>query len=676
MKNVMLFQALIIASLLLLWTSFALAEEDNPNKTTEPTEEKTEESDTKAPVVDSDKEKAVEPDKDGDKEKEKAVEPDKDVSTEKEKEKEDNRPEIRPKKIKKNSNADLKKEAIKEVAQSNQPTPDTFKPTRTVDENKLKSLTTTTSYPYIEHHGYMRFRPDLFINMDLGTKGTSPIPPPGEADQDNIDEGVGDSEASVLAGANMRFRYEPTIHIFEDLRIHVTMDILDNMLLGSSPDGLLGSKRFDVPLGTFTGGQAPETPKDSLRDSVRIKRLYGVINTFFGTIMAGRIGSNWGLGILANSGGGWDPLSQEHKCLDCDFGDSVDRVVFITRVFGIYVGFLLDFPDEGTTSEQSNQPFGQPYDMDQSDDVDEYVLTIFQRPLSNEEKELRQKKLKEDRKPVFDWGLYAVYRKQENTSESMPRSYDNTAVSLELRDAWALIPDVWVRLLWEPKPKVKFRLELEAAMIVGNIKQVKNNPDAEPGTLERDLMQFGVALEADLRIEQMLFSIYGGFASGKNSKGFGILDYNNVDNFEKDGRDVTNFKFDRNYQIGMIMFREIMGAITNAIYINPRFEYDFPTKNEDTFGFRVEAILGIAANKEATPSGEGLLGFEGNVSIFWKEKGKFLADLSYGIFIPGTAFDAVAGEPTANQVYWGAQILSNKEAELAHTIQARLIWMF
>ena len=41
-----------------------------------------------------------------------------------------------------------------------------------------------------------------------------------------------------------------------------------------------------------------------------------------GLIAAGRMPNHWGLGILANSG----------DCIDCDFGDSVDRLMGVFNV--------------------------------------------------------------------------------------------------------------------------------------------------------------------------------------------------------------------------------------------------------------------------------------------------------------------------------------------------------
>ena len=66
----------------------------------------------------------------------------------------------------------------------------------------------------------------------------------------------------------MRFLLAPTINLSEEVRVNAELYFLDNMVLGSTPDGLTGQgKRFDVPLAAFSGGQQPET---ALRDSIRV----------------------------------------------------------------------------------------------------------------------------------------------------------------------------------------------------------------------------------------------------------------------------------------------------------------------------------------------------------------------------------------------------------------------
>jgi hypothetical protein len=57
----------------------------------------------------------------------------------------------------------------------------------------------STSFPYVEWHGYFRFRADAFSNLDLNTEGTSPILPPveallGSSGSSVPDDDAGDSE--------------------------------------------------------------------------------------------------------------------------------------------------------------------------------------------------------------------------------------------------------------------------------------------------------------------------------------------------------------------------------------------------------------------------------------------------------------------------------------------------
>jgi len=54
-----------------------------------------------------------------------------------------------------------------------------------------------------------------------------------------------------------------------------------------------------------------------------VKRVWAKVNTQLGELVFGRMGYHWGLGVLHNDG----------NCLDCDFGDTYDRVAFSPRDF-------------------------------------------------------------------------------------------------------------------------------------------------------------------------------------------------------------------------------------------------------------------------------------------------------------------------------------------------------
>lgn len=551
------------------------------------------------------------------------------------------------------------------------------------------------TYPYIEHDGYFRFRADMFYRLHLGTIGTGangetitttgfypPLTrnkvnadPKSQLDSDTRDE-------NTIAGANIRFRYSPTIHVADWLRVKSTFDVLDNIVLGSTPD--YAYLRPDSPLVLFAGGQAsPEAGRNALVDAVRVKEAYAEINAIFGLLRAGRMASHWGLGILANGG----------TELDSDYGDYVDRVLLVTRLYGIYIGVAWDFVGEGLIAQDTDQYFGQPHDADQQDDVLEVVATVFQRPMTQEEKDQRQQLLTVDRAPAFDWGVYTVYRQQNFDAISdnqptyaptvtgatgfptvntvTPETYDK--FKFVKRNGWAVIPDLWLKFEWQPTFGQRLLIELEAAFIYGEVDQTVDNPE---DAKKKTITQWGGVLKSSYETGGLLVGLEAGVASGDDAEYFGVLDRVNF----AAGKDasaggggtvtnekITNFKFDKNYYVDLIMFRELIGAVTNAYYVKPSVQYDLFDSADDALGGRVDIITAFAMEKEATPGNEAWYGIEFDASLFYEEKNKFRADLAWGTFVPGGAFDLPAGFNGATNAIG---------AEFAMTLQGRIFLMF
>jgi uncharacterized protein (TIGR04551 family) len=516
------------------------------------------------------------------------------------------------------------------------------------------------SYPWIESHGYLRMRADLFLNFDLDTydeglnRGSSPYDPP---------ENGGESQAS----ANIRLRYQPTVHVSETLRIKGTFDVLDNLVLGSTPDGgaIGGSRGYvsrpDVPTETFSGSQrVPESGINGYRDSVRVKHLWGEWKTPVGLLTFGRMQSHWGLGLLANSG----------NCLDCDFGDSVDRIMGVTKLFGTYLALGWDFPSEGFVGypgmhDNLNQGAGQAFDLDQRDDVNEWVLAIFRKPITQEEQEHRKRDLNELRKPVFDWGVYNVIRNQAKAIEgtgSLPAAGPGDVNNLN-SDTFVYIPDVWLNWEYRPAKDTRYHVQFEAAGIIGSIDEVPigaiqskdvsvclddsftvdNCPAGELiSPRKRDITQWGYALEFDAQHGKIHWGVHQGAASGDSTDGFGVLDRLPLDSTssrDANDQEINNFKFDRDYHVDLIMFREVIGAVTNAAYIKPWIGYNFVQTDREAWGFKVSGIYGHALEADATPGNEASLGFEADLELFVEEFDRFKWSISYGLWVPGAAFN-------------------------------------
>ena len=540
------------------------------------------------------------------------------------------------------------------------------------------------TFPWLEHHGYFRFRADLFYNGHLHkpvrnslgqTANTSAIPAPLVANGANNNDSyewsseVGDTKEKVLATSNIRLRYQPTIHIMPTMRIKATFDILDNLVLGSTPDfaGNKSSDRVDTPLVAFSGAQAsPNSGVVGFHDAIRVKEAYAEWQPLF-LIRVGRQASNWGLGILANSGDG----------IDDDYGDYTDRALLLLRLFGVYIAGAWDFVYSGAITDDPGDFFGQAKDLGQADDVKQWVLSIFQRPLSAEDRELRRVDLYEHLEPVFDWGLYGVARIQEfdlaANSFSEPtygtgwqdrggsQAYDD--LELVPRHAWAVIPDFWFRYQQRLDYESGLRIELELAAIIGEIANVYDDP-ARKGA-SRQIRQFGGALEAVYDNAEFTVGIDTGFATGDSAEGFGVEDRKTfADPQGAPNREITNFRFDRDYHVDLLLFREIIGSVTNAYYAKPYLAYDVFDSPKDSLGARLDLMVATALEPRATPGNDAFLGFEADLHLFYEEKGRFNFDIEAGFLFPGAAFDYIdaSGKRT--------------KAEFAFTVQGRTTFQF
>jgi uncharacterized protein (TIGR04551 family) len=560
------------------------------------------------------------------------------------------------------------------------------------------------SYPWVEHHGYFRTRLDLFHNLDLETGeyaggqylGSSPYRPPLT---ESNDDGSGHPEDSqhqyggpcyeardnegntvtrcpdrngdTLAGANMRFRYQPTFHIAETLRVRGTIDFLDNLVLGSTPEAGLrgGLQRPDVAFETFAGTQRPpESGVTTFYDSVRVKQLWGEWKTPVGLLMFGRMASQWGLGILANNG----------NCLDCDFGDNVDRIMGVTKLFDTYIALAWDFVAEGPIGHPGahtllNQPFGQPYDVEQRDDVNEWVIALFQRPLTREEKEKRDRDLNELRKPVFDWGVYNVIRNQAFLALNPERLDEEGTGDLVDVKALAWIPDVWLNFQYHPRRDHEMQFQLEAAGIFGVIEElpqysskdkfVCEDPEITPDRAaeecpadqlfrprKRDIEQWGYAFEYDHRMDSLKWGLRQGAASGDDTPGFGVIDKTPLDPEDPNDQEVTNFKFDRDYIVDLILFRQLIGSVTNAAYFKPYIAYDIIRDDKEAWGFEFAPMFAFALEELSTPGLEKPLGLEFDLELYVEEFDRFRWSLQYGLLFPFGAFDFLDTNPNTGQL--------------------------
>jgi uncharacterized protein (TIGR04551 family) len=563
------------------------------------------------------------------------------------------------------------------------------------------------SRPTFEIHGYYRVRTEFRSHFALGrVDGEKPLwpQPPDKSftdtqgnkhelaicgdDPDNLEP----CDNNTQAGANMRFRLNPELHISDNIRVRAQIDMLDNVVLGSTPEGYAnapGPNGYQVvprggysPLGAFASTQwAPTSGVNSPQDSIVVKRVWGEYSTPIGQLRFGRMPSHWGLGMFVNSGDGYDS----------DWQTTADRLMFITgiRSWDLYFAAAWDFANEGPTSAVLNEQQGTLYDLSQKDDVDQWVFVIVRRM----EEAAAKAQLREG-SPVFEGGAYFVYRQQQIANDttdpgrdaSLGATRDELAEGYTRRGAQAFIPDAWLKFRWH-----SFRFEAEAALIWGSIENTLpsgpqsnyNNP-ADPNNPGWDIRQFGIATESEFLAldDKLRIGLKFGYATGDDDVESLAPIGNELQPQLTLDRTYSTFRFHPDYRVDLIFWRHIMTRVQGAYYFRPSVGYDF-IKDPDgqKIGGDAAVVWSRASQFVQTPGHAHDLGVELNFKLHYQAKdgvlnddpdkmGGFYTSLEYAVFFPLDGLDylpvevqdyAGKGPPletdTAQMVRWYLGIL-------------------
>jgi uncharacterized protein (TIGR04551 family) len=470
-----------------------------------------------------------------------------------------------------------------------------------------------------------------------------------------------------MGGANLRFRLEPTLNVTDQVRIHAQIDVLDNTILGSTPDSLAGIQGFNTPPTTAANGQvssssgflsqtqdAPEVGQNGFTSSIRAKRAWAEIDSEFGSIYFGRMPWNWGRGLFYNDG----------SCADCDVGTTVDRVMAMTTVYGHQLKFAWDLGAQGDTTQQLSlgrlDPSGYPYDLSQNDDVLELMASVarIENPV-----DLRERIDRGD--VVVNYGLQLVYRNQGNIDAvpttnaanstmgfgPQPLMPDQIPTSLPY-GAVSFTPDVWFKLYYKA-----LTIEAEGIAILGRIQ----HPYAlSEDNQELKLAQAGWVVASELRLfhDSFFVGFEVGGATGDQANNPGqYLNYRWRFVQQPHGDNTMNdFHFSPDYHVDEIFFRHILGTVTNATYFKPQAAYWFDLGRTRAIGINGGAIFSMSQVAVSTPGDSLIYGLETDVSAGYRNTAEgFYAGLTWGVFWPLAALD----RPVAT---WSDQDAANASA--------------
>ncbi|HET8538759.1 MAG TPA: TIGR04551 family protein [Anaeromyxobacter sp.] len=501
--------------------------------------------------------------------------------------------------------------------------------------------------------GYYRVRGQLMVNMDVtGVTDASghylfPVPLQNPSGSD------------TLQTANMRLRLEPTLNVSEHVRVRGQVDVLDNHVLGSSTSSLYDEpgSPYPVPFYGTTRVVSTDDPRVD-RDAIVPKRVWAEIQTPVGLLSFGRMPSEWGLGILTHAGGG----------IDDDLGDTMDRIQFafppVSTPFGrLALVPILDYDAEGVLygDTRFGQGQGQPIDAEQGDDGRTYGVKVGR---FDTEDEVRRKH--ERNEASINWGVYYNYREQAWhyptwNDEGLGGDYDpggttgyGDAATAVHRSAYANIASLWIRYLGP-----RLRVETEIAGVYGHVGNPTNTV-APPAPLEILLRQLGGTIVTEYKVSpnKLTMGLEIGAASGDDAPGFGnvpsrmttasppaFTPYGSVEGAQwRPGTDDTirNFRFNPAYRVDLVLWRHVLGQVTDAVYVKPTFRWDLLP------GLRLDAavVYSRALFSESTPSSTALetgevddegnpnLGVELDTALTYTSGDGFQAFVEWGILQP------------------------------------------
>lgn len=546
------------------------------------------------------------------------------------------------------------------------------------------------SRPIVEIHGYFRTRAEMFHNFSLGrvqAPENQLWPKPTDHYYNPIDR-TSDTGANVCGGAgaqnnegacknktqssaNLRLRLNPEIHVSDNLRIMTQIDILDNLVMGSTPEGYsnvpasgggyaVSARSGYNPISFFdTTQEVPSAGINGWKDSVRVKRAWAEYSTPIGQLRFGRMPDHFGLGMVHNSGDGYDH----------DYQSTVDRLMFITDVkpLDLHIGASWDFPSEGATSATLNNSGGQAYDLAQLDDVKQYSFLVMRR--KNPQLE-RMALTRGD--VVFNFGAYVSYRSQMLASDNSTQdaqgcstsggsgltcNADELSSSYVRRHAFAWTPDLWAQLKYKG-----FRFEAEAATIQGKIDNTASAGDnylTAPGGKGWRLNAWGIAtqLQQKLLEDKLDLSLGFGWASGDpnvdrgsngttESAALGLTPGASGMQEPVGSNQFKTFRFHPSYQMDLILHRNLLTRVQGTYYFRPSVGYDFLRKaNGQRLGGNVAGIWSRASEYIQAPGHKRDLAIELNGSIYFQSKdgvlndrpgtlGGFFTMVQYGLLFP------------------------------------------
>ncbi len=127
-----------------------------------------------------------------------------------------------------------------------------------------------------------------------------------------------DGQAAPGTYITNRIRMQPGLNFEDRAKVFMMFDAMDGVVWGDNAS-LASTSLFAADPSTTTIEGTEVVP-------FQLKRVWTEFKVPVGLFRVGRQGSNWGMGLLANEGNGFDDTFGENK-----YGSTYDRIMFATR---------------------------------------------------------------------------------------------------------------------------------------------------------------------------------------------------------------------------------------------------------------------------------------------------------------------------------------------------------
>jgi len=462
-----------------------------------------------------------------------------------------------------------------------------------------------------------------------------------------------DDDSDWWSYIDQRMLLQPSLIIADPIRIHMELDVLNNVLFGDNelaqlpvvhterkPNAPEEIDRAYLELVDFnTGNIFSQSTSNTNRDRdevqpIEIRQLYAEVMLPIGFLRLGRQASHFGMGLFSNSGTpflrttGPGDINDINGGYDADGGDVYDRFLFGTRIAGMYYPVLI-------YDRIAEQDF-----RSGNEDVHSFTFANYLRGITFGDS------------GTFDAGAFILYRTQDST------------------DAEVWIYDAYFKLAYGG-----FSLETEALALQGSMTQIDKDtiedleesglPTGEGGgeitadaylgavRLDYDSNRWGTGFEygfsspADPNPDNEFSS--SGATEVALAKAEADADEDNagtqidfidavVDNQAAFGRRVNTFYFDPNYNVDLVCWEILMESkMQNGMY----FKLGGYIRPLDGMHVQLDVINSYINESWQAEDGSAAshdLGWEGDLRFAYTFYKHFTTGFEFGYFWPGQYF--------------------------------------